>query len=96
MFDWFFRNRRTGQITIGEFPNLPLFIFIGCFALGWILDIAGQGDSAFRTGTGVVGMLALLWWALDELIRGVNPWRRVLGAVVTVFVLVAAYALVTG
>jgi hypothetical protein len=25
---------------------------------------------------------ALVIWALDELIRGVNPWRRVLGGVV--------------
>jgi len=25
---------------------------------------------------------ALIWWAVDELIRGVNPWRRLLGGAV--------------
>jgi len=64
--------------------------------LGWILEAAGQGESAFRTGTSIVGMAALLWWALEELFRGVNPWRRVTGAVATLFVLFGAYALITG
>jgi hypothetical protein len=26
--------------------------------------------------------LSLLWWATDEVLRGVNPWRRLLGTVV--------------
>jgi hypothetical protein len=26
-----------------------------------------------------VALAALGWWALDEVIRGVNPWRRLLG-----------------
>jgi hypothetical protein len=30
----------------------------------------------------LVAALALGWWALDEIGRGVNPWRRLLGAVV--------------
>jgi hypothetical protein len=64
--------------------------------LGWILEAAGQGESAFRTGTSIVGMAALLWWALEELFRGVNPWRRGLGAVGTVFVIMNAYAMITG
>jgi hypothetical protein len=29
-----------------------------------------------------LGALALAYWALDEIIRGVNPWRRCLGAIV--------------
>jgi hypothetical protein len=27
-FDWVFRNRKTGAITIVQFPNLPLWLFI--------------------------------------------------------------------
>ncbi len=26
----------------------------------------------------------LIWWAGDELLRGVNPWRRCLGAAVLI------------
>jgi hypothetical protein len=30
---------------------------------------------------GVAGV-ALAVWAVDEIVRGVNPWRRILGAAV--------------
>ena len=28
-FNWFFRNRETGEITVAQFPNVPLWIFFG-------------------------------------------------------------------
>jgi hypothetical protein len=31
---------------------------------------------------GAIARGALLVWALDELLRGVHPWRRLLGTVV--------------
>jgi hypothetical protein len=33
---------------------------------------------------------AIVVWALDEVIRGVNPWRRLLGAVVLTLSVVSA------
>ena len=33
-------------------------------------------------GLDVAVYAALGWWATDELVRGVNPFRRILGAVV--------------
>jgi hypothetical protein len=30
----------------------------------------------------VVGTVALLAWSVDEVLRGVNPFRRILGGVV--------------
>jgi hypothetical protein len=32
----------------------------------------------------VLGLVALIVWALDELVRGVNPFRRILGGAVLV------------
>jgi hypothetical protein len=26
--------------------------------------------------------VGLIWWAADEVLRGVNPWRRLLGGAV--------------
>ena len=75
---WFFRNRGTGEITIGQWPNAPLLIFAGCALLGWVLDSAGGPGVAVR----IVGGISLAYWALDEIFRGVNPWRRCLGAAV--------------
>ena len=37
-------------------------------------------DSFWWVSTG-----ALAWWAADEVIRGVNPWRRVIGGVGLLF-----------
>jgi hypothetical protein len=36
-------------------------------------------DSGAFTVLRAVALAALAWWALDEVIRGVNPWRRLLG-----------------
>jgi len=40
----------------------------------------------------VVATGALLVGALDELARGVNPWRRILGGTVAAFVLAGLLA----
>ena len=74
-FDWLFRNRRTGQITVAQFPNLPLWIFFAAVALRWVVPTG----TAARTAIDWIGVAALAWWALDEVFRGVNPWRRLLG-----------------
>jgi hypothetical protein len=76
--EWLFRNRRTGEITVAQVPNLPLIVFLVAFALRWLLDPSGD----VRTGLDVVATVALAIWAGDEILRGVNPFRRVLGAVV--------------
>ncbi|MGV1037164.1 MAG: hypothetical protein ACOYD0_09075 [Candidatus Nanopelagicales bacterium] len=79
-FDWLFRNRKTGGITIGQFPNLPLAIFLAALVAGWLLEALDAGQGTLRTVVDAIGTVALAWWALEELIRGVNPWRRMLGA----------------
>lgn len=76
--DWAFRNRITGKITIGQWPNLPLWLFIGLSGIGWVAGSAEPVGTVLRIAAG----LALGWWAGDEILRGVNPWRRALGSVV--------------
>ena len=74
--DWMFRSRETGRITIGQSANLEQKIFSGATLVGVLLP-----PSKVRTGVGVVAVLALLIWGTDEIARGVNPFRRILGAV---------------
>lgn len=78
MIDWLFRNRQTGRITIAQFPNLPLGIFLAARLLDGLLDPHG----GLRTALEIIATGGLLWWAGDELVRGVNPWRRLLGGTV--------------
>lgn len=76
--DWFLRDRRTGRIVIAQRPNTPLVLWLVLTAVRVLLDLDGGWGMALR----VVATLALGWWAVDEIVRGVNPWRRTLGAVV--------------
>jgi hypothetical protein len=79
--DWFFRNRETGAITIAQWPNLLLWIVIVAGLLLWIWPSAGN----ISVGLTIVVKGGLFVWGADEVFRGVNPWRRCLGAAVVVY-----------
>ena len=78
LLQWFFRNRETGDITIAQAPNLVLWIVIAASVLTWAWHPPGRLDVALE----VVVKGGLFVWAIDEVLRGVNPWRRCLGAIV--------------
>ncbi len=84
MIDWLFRNRRTGVITIAQFPNAPLIVFLVAAGVRWIFHPSG----AVGTIIAVVATVSLIVWAADEIGRGVNPWRRFLGAGVLAFTVI--------
>jgi hypothetical protein len=78
---WFFRNRKTGAITLAQTPNLVLWIVIVAASLRWIWPSAGTlGELLTVVVTG-----GLLLWAADEIIHGANPWRRCLGIAVLAY-----------
>lgn len=77
-FDWLLRNRATGAITIMQIPNAPLFIFLIASAARLIAHPHGT----VGTVVSAIGTLALVAWACLEIFRGVNPFRRILGALV--------------
>jgi len=75
---WWFENRHTGDLTLAQFPNWPLW----GIAATWVVSaLVGTGSPS---GEAVSGIRTGLWiyWAGDEILRGVNPWRRGLGVVV--------------
>ena len=76
--DWAFRDRTTGRIVVAQTPNAPLLVFLAATIADRVLDPEG----AVGTVVQVVSTGALLVWAGDEVLRGVNPFRRGLGAVV--------------
>ncbi|MFB6462000.1 hypothetical protein [Bradyrhizobium tunisiense] len=81
LFDWLFRNRETGAITIAQWPNLVLWTVIFAAVLLWIWPSAGKAS----LGLTIIVKGGLIIWGADEIIRGVNPWRRCLGAAVIVY-----------
>jgi hypothetical protein len=52
------------------------------FFVAWVLNRIWAPGGTIGTGLDVIGSFALFVWAADELIRGVNPFRRLLGAFV--------------
>lgn len=76
VLDWVFRDRTTGKIVIAQFPNAALLTWLGATL------VAAVTEETAHTVAGYVATGGLLVWAGDELLRGVNPFRRALGAVV--------------
>lgn len=84
-FDWLFRNRSTGAITIAQFPNVPLAVFLVAAGVRWLFHPTG----ALGTVVAIAAAAGLIVWAVLEVARGVNPWRRILGGTVLGFVILS-------
>jgi hypothetical protein len=80
LFDWLFRSRRTGKVAIVQRPNLPLAIFLLAAFVRLAFDPSGTLGGAISVVSGV----ALVWWSVDEVVRGDCPFRRALGGFVFV------------
>jgi predicted neutral ceramidase superfamily lipid hydrolase len=78
MISWLFRSRETGKLTVAQLPNAPLIVFLVAVAARWIFHPSGTVGTIVT----VVATVALIIWAGDEVIRGVNPWRRILGGAI--------------
>lgn len=76
--DWFWRDRNTGQIVIAQWPNVWLWLFAAASLVALTVHLTGPAGLAVR----IAQTVFLVIWAGDELLRGVNPWRRCLGAAV--------------
>ena len=74
--DWFFRDRTSGRIVVGQWPNLWLWVF----GAASIVDLVTGSSGPVGVAARLVASLFLAIWAADEVLRGVNPWRRCLGA----------------
>jgi hypothetical protein len=81
---WLFVNRRRGGITVAQRPNVRLGIYIVAAALPHVVHLHGTTKDAVQ----IIGETALILWAIDELLRGVNPFRRLLGGAILVATIV--------
>jgi hypothetical protein len=75
---WMFLNRRTGGITVAQWPNISLSVFIVVSLLLRIVRPHGWRATLLH----VLADVAIILWGVDEVVRGVNPFRRILGSVV--------------
>jgi hypothetical protein len=87
-WQWVFRSRQTGRLSIAQWPNLPLWVWIATAVTRRLGSVEGRADTVLA----LAGRGALVVWAVGELWRGVNPWRRLLGFAVLLGVVISAVA----
>lgn len=76
--DWMFRDRRTHEVVVAQWPNVALWVWIVSRLVRLGFHPEGvQGDVLSLVSTAALG-----WWSLDEIVRGVNPFRRIVGCAV--------------
>jgi hypothetical protein len=83
LFDKLFRDS-SGEIVIAQMPNLPIVIW----AVASLLKIVYK-TGRINLGLDILAFVSLFVWAIQELFQGVNYFRRGLGAIVTIALIVA-------
>ena len=78
LLDWMFRSRNTGRITLAQLPTRRSSDLLLASAAMWL----GHPQGQVRDVLVVLASAALGLWAGDEVLRGVNPFRRILGVAV--------------
>jgi hypothetical protein len=73
-----FDSRSTGRVTVAQWPNVALSAFVVSSGADRIFRPSGRAGTALH----VVAVATIALWALDEIVRGVNPFRRMLGGAV--------------
>jgi hypothetical protein len=84
LFDKVFRNPDTGELAVIQVPNLPLIVFLVATAVRMAFHPHGTAGTAVS----VVSAVALGIWSIDEIARGDSLFRRILGGVVLVTMVV--------
>lgn len=79
---------QNGKLTLAQWPNPALAVWLVTVVVGW----TGVLEPARSATLSDVGRGALIVWALDELVRGTVPFRRLLGAAVLVGQLIHLFA----
>ncbi len=83
LFNRLFRDG-TGEIIIGQLPNLPILIW-GTATLLKLVFKTGQ----VKLGLDLLAFSSLLYWSFLEITQGVNYFRRDLGTIVLIALIIS-------
>ena len=79
------RDLKIRGYTVGQFPNPPLWVALAAFLVALL---TGDGTTINDLARAVL-YVALTIWAYEEAANGVNGFRRALGAVALVLLVIA-------
>ena len=83
LFDRLFRDA-AGQIVIWQPPNLPIVIWVSATLLKLVFQ-TGQ----VKIGLDILAFSSLIYWSFLEITQGVNYFRRDLGVVVLIALIIS-------
>lgn len=79
-FDWFMRDDK-GRVVLVQAPNMPLCVAIAA----WLTSLVASG--VVHTAADLVSFGAIFTWTWLEISSGTTRVRRVLGAVVMIWII---------
>lgn len=82
----FFKDA-DGHWAIWQWPNIPLYGWIACELLSFVIK-----QQHLHTGLARLSTAFLFTWAYLEITRGVNYFRRLLGAIVMIGLIVSYFS----
>ncbi len=83
LFDRLFRDA-AGQIVIWQPPNLPIVIWVSATLLKLVFQ-----TSPVKIGLDILAFSSLFYWSILEITQGVNYFRRDLGVVVLIALIIS-------
>jgi hypothetical protein len=82
LFNKVFRDSE-GKIVLAQMPNLPIIVWVAATVLKLIFT-----TGKINIGLEVIAFGSLFTWAWEELFQGINYFRRALGLLVLVSLIV--------
>jgi hypothetical protein len=79
IIDWLFNDSNGKKVTYQR-PNLPIIVWFVALLLSKFID-SDNVSNIFS----IISFVALLVWALLEVLTGVNRFRRILGLIVITY-----------
>ena len=83
LFDRLFRDS-AGQIVIWQPPNLPIVIWVSATLLKLVFQ-----TGSVKIGLDILAFSSLLYWSFLEITQGVNYFRRDLGVIVLIALIIS-------
>lgn len=81
LINWLFITK-DGKVVIGQFPNIPIIIWLISLIINYLVS-----NDKISLVISIVGTLSLVYWALLEITKGLNGFRRLLGLVILLYVI---------
>lgn len=86
-FNNFFKDK-DGKVILSQPPNPPILLWFGFSVVAHYINI-----EYIKNGFNELAAAALFLWAYLEITQGVNYFRRTLGAIVMLFIILSVFSI---